>query len=120
MTDITLPDKFAFEGALYIGNEQKISSLTLSYGLRYSFYSYYGPGDRYEFGNPISSGDRRPLISENKVDRRETIQNYSSLEPRVSLNVLLGNTSSLKASYNRMTQYIHPVSYTHLTLPTKA
>jgi len=104
MTDITLPDKYAFEGALYIGNEQKISSLTLAYGLRYSYYSYYGPGDKYEFGIPLSSGDRRPLISENKVGKSESIQNYSSLEPRISLNVLLGNTSSLKASYNRMTQ----------------
>ena len=112
MTDITLPDKYAFEGALYIGNEQKISSLTLAYGLRYSYYSYYGPGDKYEFGIPLSSGDRRPLISENKVGKSESIQNYSSLEPRVSLNVLLGNTSSLKASYNRMTQYIHLLSNT--------
>ena len=61
---------------------------------------------------PLISGDRRPLISENKVGKSETIQNYSSLEPRVSLNVLLGNTSSLKASYNRMTQYIHLLSNT--------
>ena len=112
MTDITLPDKYAFEGAFYVGNEQKISSLTLSYGLRYSLYSYYGPGDRYEFGNPLSSGDRRPLISEKKVGKRENIQNYSSLEPRISLNVLLGNTSSLKASYNRLSQYIHLLSNT--------
>ena len=112
ITDITLPDKYAFEGALYIGNEQKISSLTLAYGLRYSYYSYYGPGDKYEFGIPLSSGDRRPLISENKVGKSETIENYSSLEPRISLNVLLGNTSSLKASYNRMTQYIHLLSNT--------
>ena len=38
ITDITLPDKYAFEGALYVGNEQKISSLTLSYGLRGILY----------------------------------------------------------------------------------
>ena len=112
ITDITLPDKYAFEGGLYIGNEQKISSLTLAYGLRYSFYSYYGPGDIYEFGDPLSSGDRRPLISENKVGKRETIQNFSKFEPRVSINILLGRTSSLKASYNRMAQYIHLLSNT--------
>ena len=44
ITDITLPDKYAFEGSVYIGNEQKISNLTISYGLRGSYYSYYGPG----------------------------------------------------------------------------
>lgn len=112
ITDITLPDKYAFEGALYVGNEQKISSLTLSYGLRYSLYSYYGPGDRYEFGEPIFSGDRRPLISVSKVEGRESIKNYSSLEPRLSMNILLGKSSSVKASYNRMTQYIHLLSNT--------
>ena len=112
ITDITLPDKYAFEGALYVGNEQKMSSLTLSYGLRYSLYSYYGPGDRYEFGDPIFSGGRRPLISVSKVDRRESIKNYSGLEPRLSMNILLGKSSSIKASYNRMTQYIHLLSNT--------
>ena len=112
ITDITLPDKYAFEGALYVGNEQKISSLTLSYGLRYSLYSYYGPGDRYEFGEPIFSGGRRPLISVSKVEGRESIKNYSSLEPRLSMNILLGKSSSVKASYNRMTQYIHLLSNT--------
>ena len=112
ITDITLPDKYAFEGALYVGNEQKISSLTLSYGLRYSLYSYYGPGDRYEFGEPIFSGGRRPLISVSKVEGRESIKNYSGLEPRLSMNILLGESSSVKASYNRMTQYIHLLSNT--------
>ena len=112
ITDITLPDKYAFEGALYVGNEQKISSLTLSYGLRYSLYSYYGPGDRYEFGEPIFSGGRRPLISVSKVEGRESIKNYSGLEPRLSMNILLGKSSSVKASYNRMTQYIHLLSNT--------
>ena len=112
ITDITLPDKYAFEGALYVGNEQKISSLTLSYGLRYSLYSYYGPGDRYEFGDPILSGGRRPLISVSKVEGRESIKNYSGLEPRLSMNILLGKSSSFKASYNRMTQYIHLLSNT--------
>ena len=41
VTDITLPNKFAFEGSVYIGNEQKISDLTISYGLRGSYYSYH-------------------------------------------------------------------------------
>ena len=112
ITDITLPDKYAFEGSLYVGNKQKISSLTLSYGLRYSLYSYYGPGDSYEFGEPIFSGGRRPLISVSKVEVRKSIKNYSSLEPRLSMNILLGKSSSVKASYNRMTQYIHLLSNT--------
>ena len=51
ITDITLPNKYAFEGSVYIGNEQKISNLTISYGLRGSYYSYHGPGYIYDFSN---------------------------------------------------------------------
>ena len=56
ISDITLPLKYAFEGSFYIGNEQKFSNLTLSYGARYSLYSYYGPSFKYEFGTPLFLG----------------------------------------------------------------
>ena len=52
------------------------------------------------------------MISVSKVEGRESIKNYSSLEPRLSMNILLGKSSSVKASYNRMTQYIHLLSNT--------
>lgn len=112
ITDITLPMKYAFEGSFYIGNEQKISNLTLSYGIRSSIYSYYGPSYRYEFGIPSTPGSRKPLISETKILGNESIQSYSSIEPRISLNYKISNTFSVKSSYNRMTQYIHLLSNT--------
>ena len=111
-TDITLPMKYAFEGAFYVGNEQKISNLTLAYGIRYSLYSYNGPGSIYEFGTSTLSGGRRPLVSETPVDGNDNIKSYSSLEPRISLNIKSGKFSAIKASYNRMTQYIHLLSNT--------
>ena len=112
ITDITLPMKYAFEGSFYIGNEQKISNLTLSYGIRSSIYSYNGPSYRYEFGVPSTSGSRKPLKSETKILGNESIQSYSSIEPRISLNYKISNTFSVKSSYNRMTQYIHLLSNT--------
>ena len=112
ITDITLPMKYAFEGSFYIGNEQKISNLTLSYGIRSSIYSYNGPSYRYEFGIPLTPGSRKPLISETKILGNESIQSYSSIEPRISLNYKISNTFSVKSSYNRMTQYIHLLSNT--------
>ncbi len=112
ITDITLPMKYAFEGSFYIGNEQKISNLTLSYGIRSSIYSYNGPSYRYEFGIPSTPGSRKPLISETKILGNESIQSYSSIEPRISLNYKISNTFSVKSSYNRMTQYIHLLSNT--------
>ena len=112
ISDITLPLKYAFEGSFYIGNEQKFSNLTLSYGARYSLYSYYGPSFKYEFGTPLFLGDRKPLVSESEILGNERIQSYSAFEPRISLNAKISNTASIKASYNKMTQYIHLLSNT--------
>ena len=112
ISDITLPLKYAFEGSFYIGNEQKFSNLTLSYGARYSLYSYYGPSFKYEFGAPLFLGDRKPLVSESEITGSDNIQSYSSFEPRVSVNLKISNSASLKASYNKMTQYIHLLSNT--------
>ena len=112
ITDITLPDKFAFEGSVYIGNEQKISNLTFSYGLRASYYSYYGPGYRYNFSDEGIAGQRKELISEIKIDDNSSIKKYSSIEPRISINFQPSASFSVKASYNKMTQYIHLLSNT--------
>ena len=112
ITDITLPDKYAFEGSVYIGNEQKISNLTISYGLRGSYYSYYGPGYIYNFLSEGTPGLRKELTNETQVTGSESIKTYSSIEPRVSVNFQPSNSFSIKASYNKMTQYIHLLSNT--------
>jgi len=112
ITDITLPNKYAFEGSVYIGNEQKISNLTISYGLRGSYYSYHGPGYIYDFSNEGIPGQRKELTDETQLSGSESIKTYSSLEPRISLNFQPANSFSVKASYNKMTQYIHLLSNT--------
>ena len=43
---------------------------------------------------------------------------YQSLEPRVSLRVLACDDLSFKASYSEMSQYIHLLSNSNLSLPT--
>lgn len=45
-------------------------------------------------------------------------KNYYSLEPRVSARYLLNEKSSIKASYCRMTQYLHLLSNSSINLPT--
>ena len=112
ITDITLPYKYAFEGSVYIGNEQKISNLTISYGLRGSYYSYYGPGYIYNFSSEGTPGLRKELTNETQVTGSESIKTYSSIEPRVSVNFQPTNSFSIKVSYNKMTQYIHLLSNT--------
>ncbi len=43
---------------------------------------------------------------------------YNSLQPRLALNYILTDNSSLKASYSSMTQYLHLLSNTSIGLPT--
>ena len=45
-------------------------------------------------------------------------ETYTSLQPRLSVRYLLGETLALKASYARMAQYIHLLTNAGLGLPT--
>lgn len=45
-------------------------------------------------------------------------QFYNSLQPRLGLRYLLPGDWALKASYTRMTQYIHLLAYNSISLPT--
>jgi len=45
-------------------------------------------------------------------------QNYHSLEPRLSMRLLLSDKMSFKAGFASMSQYIHLLSNTSLSLPT--
>jgi len=116
-SDISLDTKYALESGFYIDNEQKIGEkLTLQYGFRYSTFQYMGKGEAYEFGQE-KPNTRRPVVSVKSYDQWETIQNYGNFEPRFSLNLELNATTSLKASYNRMVQYLHLVSNTAAATP---
>ncbi|MEM1320155.1 MAG: TonB-dependent receptor [Bacteroidota bacterium] len=115
--DISLNKRYAFEGSIFIENEQTINSrLTLHYGLRWSYFNYMGEGRAYEYeeGTP---GIRREAVSFEDFDQWESIQTYNYLEPRASIKYQLNKSTSLKASYNRMAQYLHLVSNTTASTP---
>jgi len=111
------PEKQALEASIYIGNDQKIGSkITLQYGIRYSNFRLLGAGNEFEFAD-VPAGFRRPVTNITTFDRGETIQSYGNLEPRFSIKYQLNEASSIKASYNRMTQYIHLISNTTASNP---
>ena len=43
---------------------------------------------------------------------------YTLLEPRATLKVSLNRTTSIKASYTKMNQFVHAVPYSSASLPT--
>jgi hypothetical protein len=115
---IGLDDKYALESGIYISNQQKITTrLKAEYGIRYSLYQFLSPGKVYEFGEPDQLGQRKPITNIDDIDEVSVITNYGNLEPRLALNFTINEKSSIKASYNRMAQYIHLISNTTASTP---
>ncbi len=115
--DISLPEKYAIENGLYVQNEQKVGSrLSLLYGLRWSQFSNLGKGSKQVFRDTVP-GIRKPLDSEEEFGANEPISSYNNFEPRLSMKYELDEVSSVKASYNRMSQYLHLISNTVASTP---
>jgi hypothetical protein len=109
--------RYGVEYSAYIGNEQKITQkLTIEYGLRVSMYTYVGKGKAYYFRDTIPN-TTLPLDNTKTFTAGELIKSYVNPEPRFSMNYLLNKTSSIKASYNRMAQYIQLISNTAASTP---
>lgn len=94
------------ESALYVSDEFALfSNLTVLAGLRYSMFSQLGP----EVINTYSSGDVRTvknITGTETYQKGELVRFYSGPEYRMALNYSPGLNSSIKASYNRLYQYI--------------
>lgn len=113
-----LADKrYGLESSAYIGNEQKVTQkLTMEYGLRVSVFNYLGKGTAYYFRD-TTPNTTRPLDHSKKFESNEVIKQYINPEPRFSLNYVLNKRSSVKASYNRMAQYLQLISNTAASTP---
>ena len=115
LNDTKIEDRYSFESALYLSNEQKFGSLfTLTYGIRYSNFTQIGPGEIYTYDK---DGD---VSDTTNYDKLESVVSYNGLEPRIAANYSLSETSSLKASYSRSYQYLHLLSNSSSGNPTDA
>ena len=121
-----LAKKYAFEKAAYISAEQTISQkLSLNYGLRYVNFQRLGPQELYTYANDqpvIYNKDlhiyeqARPTATAVYLKNKKILR-YSNFEPRVSVAYAIDNDQSIKASFNRMTQYVHLISNTASASP---
>lgn len=120
-----LTDKYAFENALYLDAEIELSEkLAIQAGVRLSTFNRLGQDalNIYENDTPITYNEDLDIyqkatpIDTISFGRSETIKSFATLEPRLALAYQLNETSSVKASYNRTSQYIHLISNT--TSPT--
>jgi len=120
-----LTDKYAFENAAYIDAEHQITEkLAVSYGLRISSFLRLGQDELnvYENDNPLNFNEELQIyekaepIDTESFNRSDIIESFFNLEPRLALAYQINDKSSVKASYNRMSQYLHLLSNT--TSPT--
>jgi hypothetical protein len=109
--------RYGAEYAAYIGNEHKVlPRLTFEYGLRVSMYNYMGKGKAYYYRDTIPN-ETLPLDSVKQYKPGQVIKSYLTPEPRFSVNYVINSFSSVKASYNRMAQYIQLISNTAASTP---
>ncbi len=111
--DVVLDEKQAFESAVYVSNSQKIGNkFSAEYGLRLSMFNQIGEG----WANTYN--DNNEIIDSVFYEKGELMQSYFEFEPRLSFSYLLNKSSSVKASYNRMAQYLHLLSNSTSGQPT--
>lgn len=133
--NIELQNEYAVEPSFYIEDNWKVNNrLTIRGGLRYS--SFYNVGARNVVNyNPTANGTvRNDLIRDTtnygpfavrsnlqwNLSSSQIIESFDGLqglEPRLGINFKTTENTAIKASYNRMRQYIHLISNTTSSLP---
>ena len=120
--NIELQNEYAVEPSIYIEDNWKLNNrLTIRGVLRYSSFYNLGARDVVNY-NPTANGTvRNDLITDTtNYGSREIIESFDGLqglEPRLGINYKATENTAIKASYNRMRQYIHLISNTTSSLP---
>ena len=121
-----LTNKYANEFAAYIDAEHKISNqLRVQYGIRFSNFTRLGQNELniYKndlpviYNNDFKKYESAEAINTDSFQRSDVISNFNNLEPRLSISYILNDKTSVKASYNRMAQYLHLLSNTSSPAP---
>ncbi|WP_343675011.1 TonB-dependent receptor [Chitinophaga sp.] len=118
--------KYAWENALYISAEQKITNkISLNYGLRYSNFQRLGEQNVNNYANnqAVVFNPELQIYEEGTptgithYNKNKKIIDFGNLEPRLAVSYSINDDQSIKASYNRMSQYIHLISNTASVSP---
>lgn len=120
-----LDEKFGQELGAYVGYERKFGDLTLNGGVRYSMFLRQGRQDIpvYDNNQPVVYNDAIGRYEEGEVidvisyGSGDKISDYYNFEPRVSATYVLNEKNSIKASYNRLYQYLHLISNSNSPTP---
>jgi hypothetical protein len=121
-----LIDKYANEFAAYIDAEHKISdNFRFQYGVRFSNFTRLGQEELNTYANDeaviynteFKKYESAEATGTENFKRSDVISSFNNFEPRVSMSYTLNDNTSIKASYNRMVQYLHLLSNTASPTP---
>jgi hypothetical protein len=100
-----IPKRYALENAAFISDEYAINDkLKVNAGIRISNFNLLGPTTIYGFD---ADGN---ITDTTTYGNNQKIKVYWGIEPRLSANLLLNESNSLKVSYARTQQYLHLLS----------
>ncbi len=112
-----LQKEYALDHALYAGLEHQVSEkLSFQYGARLSVFQNIGEQMVYTYQD-ISNNSEPIRIDSTQYGSFENIKTYVNFEPRFAARYILNESTSLKASYNRMVQNTHLISSGTVPLP---
>ena len=120
-----LNKKFAFENSIYFDVLQKISNqFSMRYGIRINqFLRLRQNGlQKYIDNNPLFYDidldiyDPAKPLANNFDNNSSVFKTYNNIEPRINISYSFNN-QSIKASYNRLNQYLHLISNTSSPTP---
>lgn len=110
---IELQKEHALEGNIYVDNSQNVNDiLKLQYGVRFSNFIGIGPHISYEYN------DEHEKVDSSVYSRGQIVTYYPNIEPRVSANYRINETSSIKTSYTRTCQFVHLIQSSTISMPT--
>jgi hypothetical protein len=123
---LKLIDKYANETAAYIQVDQQLTDrITLAFGLRFSHFNRLGQSEYYtyeddmpvRFNEGMGIYEKATPIDTVSSSKSTSLITFNNFEPRFALSYLIDDSQSVKASYNRMSQYLHLISNTSSPTP---
>ena len=113
----TQPEK-ALEMATYVSDNIRLSpKMSAEIGLRLSNYAFLGPNTVFIFKENASRTTQN-IIDTLSYGNNKIIKWYTSLEPRLSFRYSMDENSSVKFSFNRISQFINLITNTAVMAPT--
>ncbi len=113
-TTATINNQYAHEAALYASDEWDINEkLNVQAGLRYAYFNQVGPY-KQEIFNDLGA----PTGQYESYSKNQSIKVYQGLEPRLNVRYVLTEKSSIKASINKVNQFLHLATTSGASLPS--